>query len=245
MRATRDLHAHSAMETLTLRSGRTLQMEWDLPRQARVPGGREGAPLAFLMPPAGAKDLNGNATALRIRNFLRDLSRVFTELGFATFRFALKEPGLELSLAEKLEAYARSARHPGVSPHDTVLVGMREEADLIARAYYDFFGVRSPGAAILLAPSAKVIHLNNLTCPYLLLHGTGDPTFHSMPYHRFLDAIHHHQIRYGDQTASRLIPGTDQEMGDESLSPLVLEEIRDWVPTLLREGTRRPQERSA
>lgn len=204
-------------------------------------------PLAFLIPPAQAKDHDGNAPGQRVRRPLRALSRCLNEIGFSTFRYVLQSAGeeSELSAGDHLEIFEKAIQLPEISKLDLVLVGFRDGADLIAKHYYDFFSRQSPGAAILLSPTASNLYLNNLTCPYLMLHGTGDSLFHTTPYSRFLDAIHHHQQRYGDGSVARLVPQMDKELGDQTLSPLVLEEIGRWIKSELKAGMRRPQERAA
>jgi hypothetical protein len=238
------LHALKLVnKTLELATGRRLLCRWDFPEDWDVE--ERSVPLAFLVPPVGAKDIDGNAPNFRVKNTMREISQALNDIGVATFRFVLEVPSVGLTLAELLEAYEKSVEANHVLHQHTIFVGMREGADLFARHYYDFFRTRSPGAAILLATGAKVIHLNNLTCPYLVVHGVGDPTFLSVPQQRFQDAVHHHQMRYGDRTQAYLIPNTDREMGDLTVSPLLLDEIQDWVRAVLRDGSRRPQERSA
>ncbi len=122
-----------------------------------------------------------------------------------------------------------------------VLLGDRQGADLIARQYFQFFGDLEPDAIVLLAPHAPAIHLNNITCPYLTVHGAHEWQRDSFLASRITEAVSHHQYRYGDTTVSRVIEAPD-DLGGARLDPGVEDEVVDWVNHALKVG-HRPQER--
>jgi hypothetical protein len=216
-------------------------MRWDIPDPQLFTD--KSHPVAVLIPSVGMKDLDGNG--LSVRSQLRDLSRALNSVGFATFRFASPQETRELELAELITFYEKAFDHPDVNRDQTILLGVGDAADRIARHYYDFFRVQPPAAAVLLSPSVLAFHLNNFTCPYLLIHGSQDPLIAASGYEKIESAVHHHEIRYGDSTESKLITGVGKELGQETLSPAVLEEIKKWVGPLRYSRAKRPQERVA
>ena len=138
-------------------------------------------------------------------------------------------------------------------PFPWILIGLGEGADLIAKHYYDFYALKPPLAVILMSPSVQPLHLNNLTCPYLVLHGEHDPVFESVPYSRFEQGVLHHQYRYGDLTRLHWFPFLNRQMrnvnrtspeGREEETDLelqVISEIMGWIGNVL-EAPRRKQE---
>jgi predicted esterase len=214
--------------------------KWEFPDPNHFTQARH--PLAVLIPSHRMRDLDGNGPDIFVRSQLRDLSRELRSVGFATFRFASRQDGHVLDLVEELELYDKALDHPEIDPERTILVGVTDGADRIAKHYYDYFRVQSPSAAVLLSPTVFAIHLNNLTCPYLLVHGSQDPMFSEGGYERVESAVHHHEMRYGDVTDARLIWGVGRELGNAELDPAVLREIRNWVGALRFARTFRPQE---
>lgn len=122
-----------------------------------------------------------------------------------------------------------------------VLVGYSQGADLLARHYYQFFGVRSPDAIVLLSPHASTIHLNNITCPYFIVHSEGEWAENEALRQKHESAILHHQYRYGDPTELVTLP-VSPDLGGARLDRRVEEQVTGWLHRSLRVG-RRPQER--
>ena len=124
-----------------------------------------------------------------------------------------------------------------------ILIGLGAGADTVAREYYRFFSVKSPEAMVLLEPRARTIHLNLITCPYLIAHEDrawfADPVLRG----RTLEAVHHHQARYGDATEHRVVESSEEAgvLESERLDPRVEDAIVDWLEKDLRLG-RRSQE---
>lgn len=122
-----------------------------------------------------------------------------------------------------------------------ILVGFAEGADLIARHYYQFFGARQPDAIVLLSPRAASIHLNNITCPYLAVHGEGEWAQDAMLRQRISEAVSHHQYRYGDATEHKVALGLDRSLGGHLLDPILEDDLIEWIRLALRTSPR-PQE---
>ena len=80
---------------------------------------------------------------------------------------------------------------------------------------------------VLFSPTTQILFLNNITCPYLMLHGENDPIFKSEPHPHFEEAVHHHQMRYGDLTSYHVLPNLDQHLGN--FDPCVEEKVSHWL----------------
>lgn len=230
---------------LVLKSGKEVGCRWDFPgTDARSKIDQASGPvfpLAFLVPSEGMEDLNGNGQGYPVRDTLRDLSNALIDRGIATFRYASRPL---LNAQESVEIFDRAIRHRFSKEAPVALVGVAEGADLIAKEFYSFYRVRFPHAAVLISAAVTPLHLNNLTCPYLLLHGGGDPLFKWSPYSRFEEAVHHHQYRFGDRTSHVLIENLGRELGEPYLDPRVTSRVADWLAPAIREGLR-PQEPAA
>jgi hypothetical protein len=111
-------------------------------------------------------------------------------------------------------------------------IGMGEAADGFAQSYYDYYRVRPPHVAVLLSPTVTAYFLNQLTCPYLVIHGQDDPLFKEISHEVFDEAVFHHQMRYGDPTIDLIKSGLGRELGLErgrEIDPRVAEEVLSWL----------------
>jgi predicted esterase len=196
---------------------------------------RSGIPLAFLVPAAWMRDADGNSVGPNgVCDALKELAAAIRKEGYATLRFSLPhgQPFHEEQVHAIFEYYEKAQTTPGIDASRTLLLGVCEGADLIARTYYDFLLPEPPAAAILLSPTVRPIHLNNLTCPYLVIHGADDPQFRFMSYQKVKDAVRHHQMRYGDSTTSYLLPSLGSELGSPKMDERVLKQVTYWVRSL-------------
>ena len=127
-----------------------------------------------------------------------------------------------------------------------VLIGTSLSADALAKGFYRFYSVCKPMALILLSPRVLPIHLNNITCPYLVLHGDCEEWLLTHPYERIEQAVMHHQIRYGDLTTSYRVPGTARLMaGVSEVEDRVTAKITHWLRGVGVEHMRHHQEPAA
>lgn len=216
-----------------------IQTRWDLPNDP--PLGHSTCPLVFMIPAAAMRDLDGNGPSYPTKDSLRDLSAELNRAGFATFRYASSDGASALPLGGVAALLARAIESPRLYRAHLVLLGIAEGADLIAREYYQLYKVRFPHAAVLLSPSVFAFHLNNLTCPYLVLHGRDDSFYEPAAYGRVIGAVHHHQMRFGDRTAHHLYRHLGKTLGGNRLSREVLSGIVNWLNDASYEGLR-PQE---
>lgn len=131
-----------------------------------------------------------------------------------------------------LQLLEQALRSPGVDRDLVALIGVEEGADLIAKSYYDFYRIQFPRAAVLFNPSVTALHLNNLTCPYLLIQGDSVPEEHLRA---AKEAVAHHLGRYGDLTQHLRVNGS-------ALGPDSIRVVSEWLPRAMLEGLR-PQER--
>jgi hypothetical protein len=206
----------------------------ELPDVATFQGQR---PLAFLVPSSVMTDADGNGPGWPTRDSLRDLSRDLVGRGFATYRF--RDPSALLT------HFGEAAREPRSAQGPCLVLGIGDGADAIAKRWYDLIAIRSIEAAVLLSPTVSALHLNQLNCPYLAIHGSTDPQFRDHPYHRFEAAVHHHQMRFGDQTEHHLVHGLGEGLGDPYLDPRVVRQIGEWLVLRTFESAQRPQEPAA
>jgi hypothetical protein len=188
-----------------------------LPASTRFGGPR---PLAFLVP---------SGRMIHPAKTVTSLAGALGEQGIALFAF--QPPSHALSGRQVSELFRESILAPRINPHFVSLIGFEDGADQIARDYYDFYRIRFPRAAVLVRPSVSALHLNNLTCPYLVLHARGEGST------RIEEAVAHHLSRYGDLTRSH-------ELRDGEDIEAIQSEIADWLPGAMKEGLR-PQERAA
>lgn len=131
-----------------------------------------------------------------------------------------------------IEQYRQFTEHP---EHKWIcLLGRGESADLFVKDYYSFLSLRPPHTLILLSPTVTALHLNQLSCPYLIIHGECDPLLRTVPHSAFDRAVYHHQMRYGDPTTDFVAPTDDryltvQREGGKELDPLVIRQIVEWL----------------
>jgi len=180
----------------------------------------------------------------RVQSVLTDLTHSLTEKGLTVFRFLMT--GSEgFSLEKVISHYKTCVTHPRVMGSRIAWVGLNEGADLLAKNFYDLYPVRVPTAVALLSSTVQPIFLNNLPVPYLALHGGLDPLFHYLPHQRIEEAVHHHQMRYGDSTTQYLFRGFGKDLskGDlRYLAPEVKTQLIEWLDhTIFHDGVR-PQE---
>ena len=230
----------SLTRTIALAESRTVEACLDLPSGDRFNGLR---PLVFMVPSSRMIDLQGNGPQIGIRDSYLLLSRSLVQAGYATYRFAWSEPG-KISRREALLHYRAARLESGVDLRKIFLLGMEDGADLLAREYYEFYAVAPPMGHVLLSPRVHPIDLNNLTCPYLVLHGQDDPQFQVIPYRQLEGAIHHHRARYGDLTANHWFPHLKQNLGRVYLAEEVVGEIQRWLKQVIKDPSR-PQEPAA
>jgi pimeloyl-ACP methyl ester carboxylesterase len=220
---------------------------FDMPKDfvlSQKAGGTGGkCPLVFMLPTFEMEDVDGNGAAYPIKDTLLSLSRALTVRGLATYRCILGP--LPLDVKKLLSYYRASLSQPWVDQERVALLGIAFGADVIAKHYYDFYAVCRPQAAALLSPSVQPIFLNNITCPYLVLHGQRDPLFRIMPYEKIKEAVFHHQMRYGDSTVNLRYIGLGRELGRQNMiSTEVIKQTVTWLETAILEGLR-PQEPAA
>jgi hypothetical protein len=213
-------------EMIRVSNGVKVECQWDFPI-------REGASdlysMMFMLPATLMKDIEGNGPAYPVQNSLRDLSKEFTESGRITFRF-IPERGVDTS--SLVDVYQFATDRFSSKFDQLVMIGFGDGADQFVKNYYEFYRVYRPTAAVLMGTTAKVIELNNLTCPYLLIHGMEDSIFSSYPQELFGEAVHHHQMRYGDATTHLVVPRLSKELGENALDPEVIHEIIYWCKTV-------------
>jgi pimeloyl-ACP methyl ester carboxylesterase len=143
--------------------------------------------------------------------------------------------------------FAQALKNPEVDRDHVVLLGMRIGADELARNFYTYYEVQFPRAIVLLEPSVQTVDLNNITCPYLVIHGTpqGFARGSGASLHANQDgAVHHHQMRYGDATASYDIPFQAAAPESRSIAREVVSEVVGWLHSGAIAGLR-PQEPAA
>lgn len=186
---------------------------WYFPETSKIQGQR---PLVVLM---------GEA--------LHDMARALLLRDYTVFRSQLLE-GEEIDSI--LEIYRRAVENPDIDRNRVTLLGSREGADLIAKNYFRFYSVAPPSAIALLSTRAAVHDLNNIACPYLVLHGALDPFFQTTPYKRFEDAIFHHQMRYGDGSANLLLPRVGRDLGGRQLDLRVIEAVLQWIDRVIHDS---------
>ncbi len=211
-----------------LRNGRIGQAIVERPDVAEYPDRR---PLVLLIPGGELSEIE--------RGSWKSLSHALAKAGFATYRFKRSEEKLELQ--EVIDHYRTSLEQSGVNRDRVTLLGFRDSADLIEREYYYFYPVNPMIAAVLLAPTVGNFHLNNLTCPFLVLHGEADPIFNSRPPEVFESAVYRHLMRYGDLSACYRFPSLGKTLGEPEFADEVIFQIVEWLKPAVREG-HRPQE---
>lgn len=217
---------------LVLGSGVAVPVRLDLPDAARFPGRR---PVALLLGASRMEDLDGNGPGVGPRDSLHLLSRALVGEGIATWRFVWPQSGDRGRIARA--AYEACLREPRIDVDHVAIVGFGDSADLVARGYYDLYSVRFPRAVVLFSPSVGAFHLNNLTCPYLILQG-------GRPSQGLQEAVHHHQSRYGDLTELVALEDLGPELGELYLDDRVVDGAARWLGPAIRQGLR-PQEKAA
>jgi hypothetical protein len=117
------------------------------------------------------------------------------------------------------------------------MIGMADASDDLERSYYEYFKIWPPSALVLLSPSVSPFYLNEITCPYLILHGQRDPLFAVVSPTTFAKAVYHHQMRYGDPTKDHLERGLDRNLSvspEGQLDEAVGVEIINWLEQVQR-----------
>lgn len=145
------------------------------------------------------------------------------------FNYRLETFDAQESLVEQYREFTESPEHKWIC-----LLGRGESADFFAKEYYSFLHLRPPHTIILLSPTVTAYHLNQLSCPYLIIHGECDPLLRTVPHSAFDRAIYHHQMRYGDPTTDFVAPADDryltvQRADRKELDPLVIRQIIEWL----------------
>lgn len=200
------------------------------------PGTGNAFPLAFFVP----------SSQMPFETTLQPLAQALSAEGWATYTFPLatlstNEAERVAQIAEHLKTALGDNR---IDSRRVSLIGIGDGADLIARHYYSLYPVQFPRAALLLSASVSALYLNNLTCPFLLIHGEKDAMLESLPYSQFKDAVHHHQYRYGDLTGLAWYEGLGHDLVDPARGKLSDEVVRrsvKWLEHACVEGLR-PQE---
>ncbi|MBC7692441.1 MAG: hypothetical protein H7222_11820 [Methylotenera sp.] len=209
------------------------------------PGRFEGArPMVVIIPSTKMTDLAGNGAEYGVQNSMEDLSQEFNARGFATFRFIPREKtySTKEGLQDVLAQYEAALQFSEVDPGQVLLLGFADGADSIARNFYTYWQVQRPLACVLLSSTVHTLHLNSMTCPYLVIHGSQDPILQSsLPYLNIESAIHHHQSRYGDVTANLCFPELGKELGEGQLAHDVIEHIVNWAEKAVTTGFRKQE----
>jgi len=197
--------------------GDIISGEWGFPELEA--GSMDRCPLVILLPSVSGEHQRAG---------LHDLAIALQSSGRATITFR-KTRGHSWNIEDFLKVYTMALGDPRVRRDEVVLIGFAESADWIAKYYYQFYFVHWPRAAILISSHANAFHLNNLTCPYLLLHGVWDPVLQIHLKKEFDTAIWHHQMRYSDPSKHVVFPELGRALGQKELAPEVIEEITDWL----------------
>lgn len=122
-------------------------------------------------------------------------------------RSVLRVPVSESTQIEQiLRVYAECCEDLGKNFQHFVLFAHGKNANDVVYHYNDFFQIQPPTAIILVSTSAEVIHLNNLTCNYMLIYQENDSAFETRSLEALEEAVHHHQMRYGDSTTLLILP---------------------------------------
>ena len=186
------------------------------------PSGLSQLPLAFIVP--GRLGVASRSTQVK------DLTEVFNSLGMATLSVDGQEMKQVFTVFEKMRDSA------AIDCRRILLVGFAEGADQIARAYHELYAIEPPWGIVLLSSTVGPMYLNNLACPYLLIHGERDAQFQTFPYERIRAATRHHQMRYGDLTTCYQVSDLNSELGSNQgtgrLDARVLEQVSFWLRKL-------------
>jgi hypothetical protein len=122
-----------------------------------------------------------------------------------------------MSLQSALAAYEAAGPLPIVIAYD-------QAAQLFAEHFYQFLEVAYPSAAVLIRANVGSADLNRLSCPFLLVQEQKDEA---------LEAVHHHEMRYGDGTD--VIPGD----GAQESTPESDVRVHTWLERVLKLQGRR------
>jgi len=210
-------------KTVALPEGKAVGCRWSYPEDVRVHDSR--SPIVFLIPEFYLHDISRDGAGfLRATNFA-ELSTELNRCGLITFEFDASQ---SLHPQEIAELYRQGLENDAVDPDRAVLLALGQSADLLARSYYDFFTVHPPRGLILISPRVGPLELNNVTCPYLMLHSQLDSKRTGHDVNAMKEATQRHQMRYGDPTTYLVLPQISGQ-GSEVLAQDALREVCGWL----------------
>jgi hypothetical protein len=131
-----------------------------------------------------------------------------------------------------LRVYEQCCQDFGKNFDQLVIIAFGKTSDEVIAHYNDFYQVRPPTAFIFISATSHVIDLNNITCPYYLIYEANDTAFRFRPIEALEEAVHHHQMRYGDSTTLVILPQASTQtqgiLSDNDLS----NQIVYWLKTV-------------
>jgi pimeloyl-ACP methyl ester carboxylesterase len=183
---------------------------------------------------------------------LENLARRLSAQGFAACRpvrgeLANNGEPVQLPEMQMRALFSEALGADRISRACSIVLGFRDGADGLAkniisiasRARHDDALNRQEElqAVVLLSPSVGQRELNEITNPFLVIHGKEDSRYLTVKeYEPIKASVMHHQMRYGGVTAHLQVPGTGAELtpgnmtaAENNFCPEVTEQILYWL----------------